>query len=88
MARKMVGEQEAGEILLPASDRPLIRLALACHGRWQRTPVGLGQSIPTAFDLPAVDVAARWLGITPDAYLLAGLTILEREALKLMRSER
>lgn len=88
MARKMVGEDETGEILLPVSDRPLIRLAVACRSRWQLAPGGLGQSIPTAFDLPAVDVVARWMGIAPDAHLLAGLTILEREALKLMRTER
>lgn len=88
MARKMVGEDEADEILLPSAEHPLIRLAVACHGRWQHVTVGLGRSIAVAFDLPAIDVAARWLGITPDARLLDGLTILEREALKLMRTER
>ena len=87
MARQMVGEDEAGEILLPAADRPLIRLAVACASRWQRVSVGLGKSVPTAFDLPAVDVAARWLGITPDARLLDGLTIREREALQRRRTE-
>lgn len=88
MARKMVGENEVGEILLPLADQPLIRLALASHNRWQRAPAGLGASVPVAFDLPAVDIAARWLGIAPDARLMNGLTILEREALKLMRTER
>ncbi|WP_313352640.1 hypothetical protein [Paracoccus sp. (in: a-proteobacteria)] len=87
MARKMVDGDEAGEIILPVSDHSLIRLAVACAQRWQRATVGFGRSIAVAFDLPAVDVAARWLGITPDARLLDGLTILEREALKLMRTE-
>ena len=33
-------------------------------------------------------IAARWLGIVPDAWLMNGLAILEREALKLMRAKR
>lgn len=88
VARQMAGEEEVGEILLPRADQPLIRLAVASHNRWQRAPVGLGGSVPVALDLPAVDVAARWLGIIPDARLMNGLTILEHEALKLMRTER
>lgn len=88
MARKMVGEDDVGAIVLPMSDQPLIRLAIASNNRWLRASAGLGPSIPTGLDLPAVDVTARWLGITPDARLLDGLTIIEREALKLMRTKR
>ncbi len=88
MARQMVGQEEPEAMLLPAAERPLIRLIGASHNRWHRVSVGLGQSVPTGFDLQAADVAARWLGITPDARLMDGLTIIEREALKLMRTER
>ncbi|QFQ88269.1 hypothetical protein F8A10_12185 [Paracoccus kondratievae] len=88
MARTMVGEGEVSNVLLPASDHDLIRLILASNNRWLRASAGLGPSIPIGLDLPAVDVTARWLGINPDARLLDGLMILEREALKLMRTER
>ena len=88
MAQQMGGAGEPEMVMLPLTDRPLIRLVGAVHHRWQRVSVGLGRTVPVAFDLPAVDVAARWLGITPDARLLDGLTIIEREALKLMRTER
>lgn len=88
MARQMVGQDEPEKILLPKSERPLIRLLGAIHNRWQRAPAGLAGLVPVAFDLAAADVAARWLGIEPDARLLDGLSIIEREALKLMRTER
>lgn len=88
MARVMVGEEAEVEIVLPTSEYALIRLAIASNNRWLRASAGLGPSIPIGLDLPAVDVTARWLSITPDARLLDGLTIIEREALKLMRTER
>lgn len=87
-ARQMTGDEADGtEILLPARDQPLIRLALAVQHRWLRASAGMGASVPVALDLVAADVAARWLGITPDARLLTDLTTLEREGLKLMRTE-
>ncbi len=82
------GEAEDEFLQLPSAERPLIQLVLTCHNRWQRVGAGMGGSLPVAFDLPAVDVAARWMGIIPDARLMNGLTIIEREALKLMRTER
>lgn len=88
-ARQMAGLDEQAEGLrLPATDMPLIRLALACRRQWRVEVHGLGQSLPVALDLVAVDVAAKWLGITPDAHLLDGLSILEREALKLKWAQR
>lgn len=88
-ARQMLGhDEEADDILLPDREIGLIRIVLAVQHRWQRVPVGMGASTPVAIDLVAADVAARWLGIIPDARLLNGLTILEREALKIMRAER
>lgn len=86
-AREMMG-LEADSVILPASERPLIRLILAVAGQWRMGTVGLGGMRPIAFDMVAVDVTARWLGITPDARLLEGLAIIEREALKLMRKDQ
>lgn len=78
--------EERETLILPESDRPLIRLALASSGQWRMAGIGLGATKPVSLDLTAVDTAARWLGITPSARLLDGLAILEREALKLMRT--
>lgn len=85
-ARAMMGVEEDA-IVLPMSERPLIRLVLASAGQWRMGPAGLGGMRPIAIDLVAADVAARWLGITPDARLFDGLAIIEREALKLMRTD-
>ncbi len=87
MARQMVGADET-TVELPSSERPLIRLILASAGQWRIAPQGLGGSRPVSLDLVAVDVAARWLGISPDAHLFNGLAIIEREALKLMKETR
>lgn len=88
-AKSMMGQDDPKEsIILPAFELPLIRLVSAVHRQWRTEVIGLGQSYPVAFDLVAVDVAARWLGLKPDARLLSGLQILEREALKLKRSQR
>lgn len=85
-ARRMMGLEDQ-VITLPSAERPLIRLVLASAGQWRMGPAGLGGMRPIALDLVAVDVAARWLGITPDARLFDGLAIIEREALKQMRTE-
>lgn len=88
-ARKMLGEEEEdGHIMLPRAFIPLIRIALAVRQQWRMQGAGMGVSLPVAFDLVAVDVAARWLGITPGARLLNDLSVLEREALKAMRADR
>lgn len=47
----------------------------------------MGPLQPVALDLVAVDVAARWLGITPDAALMRDLQIVEHEALGAMRTK-
>lgn len=89
MARQMLGEDEDdGTLLLPASEIPLIRLVSHASGQWRMGSAGMAGMRPIAFDLTALDVAARWLGITPDARLLNGLSIIEREALNIMRAER
>lgn len=87
-ARRMVGDDEdGGEILLPQSELPLIRLLLAARGQWRMAGGGMAGSFRVAFDLGAVDVAARWLGLMPSPAMLRGLSIVESEALKLMRSQ-
>lgn len=84
IARQMTGADRA-KIRLPLSEHPTIRLALAVAGQWRMVPMGLGGARPVAFDMSAVDATARWLGISPSAYVLDGLALIEREALKLMR---
>lgn len=69
-------------IRLPARERPLIRLVLATVGQW-RIVAGLGGGGRVAFDMTAVDVVARWLGIQPSPQLFEGLSVIEREALRL-----
>lgn len=69
---------------LPALDRPLIELAAATAGRWQYVPTLEGLK-PVGFDLVAIDVVARWLGVTIDRWLHDGLRIIEAEALRLMQ---
>ena len=78
---------EPGALTLPETMRPLIDLVLATLGQWRMAGGGMGPLRPVALDLGAVDVAARWLGITPDAGLLRDLRVIEHEALVLMRSE-
>lgn len=87
IARTMVGEADGGQIILPESERATIRLALAVSGQWRMAPLGLGGARPIAFDMTAVDVTARWLGISPGPRLFDGLAIIEREALRLMRTK-
>lgn len=86
-ARQIMGIDADG-LVLPETDRALIRLVLAVSGQWRMGGGGMGPMRPIAFDMVAVDVTARWLGITPGAHLLDGLGIIEREALKLMRTDR
>lgn len=78
-ARSEAGEM-ADDLILPESERPLIELALETVGKWRVTS-GL-KVILLGFDLGEIDVAARWMGIRPDARLLAGLNIIERAALR------
>ncbi|UFS63844.1 hypothetical protein LO749_06535 [Paracoccus denitrificans] len=84
-ARRMMGLDDES-LTLPASERRLIRLVLAVAGQWRMGGGGLAVMRPIALDMTAVDVTARWLGIAPDARLFEGLAIVEREALKLMRT--
>lgn len=90
-AAKMLREDDEDgdeQLCLPRSELPLIRLIMAVRHQWRLAGGGMAGSFPVAFDLPAVDVAARWLGLTPDARLMDGLSIIEAEALKLMRNQR
>lgn len=85
IAREMLGEDDAGPLVLPVSERDTIRLALQVSGQWRMMQTGLGGSRPVAIDRVAIDAAARWLHITPRPEIIEGLTIIEREALRLMR---
>jgi len=84
-ARRIMGT-DTEALVLPAAERPLIRLVLAVAGQWRMGGGGMAGMRPIGLDMTAVDVTARWLGITPDARLFDGLAIIEREALKLMRA--
>ncbi|MBN7785134.1 hypothetical protein JYP51_09400 [Ponticoccus gilvus] len=84
MAVRMAGEEDPRGLVLPEHERDLVRLALATVGKWRTAPRGLGGARLLGFDLAEIDVAARWMGITPDARLLDGIGIIERAALKLL----
>lgn len=75
------------DVHLPAAMRPLIRLVLATVGQWRMAGGGMAPLRPVALDLTAVDVAGRWLGITPGPDMLADLQVIEAEALKAMEKE-
>lgn len=83
LATEMLGGDTA-EIRLPLRERDLIRLALATVGKWRTLAHWSGRIKLLGFDLSEIDVAARWMGITPDARLLDGIGIIERAALKLL----
>lgn len=86
IARAMMGAEDA-TVVLPETERPMIRLALAVAGQWRMVGGGLGGSRPVALDMTAVDATARWIGITPSPHLFDGLAIIEREALKILRKQ-
>lgn len=67
--------------------RPLVDLVLALIGQWRMAGGGMAPLRPVGFDLVAVDVAARWLGIAPDAALMRDLQVVEQEALAAMRTK-
>ena len=69
---------------LPVSLKPAIQLALAMLGQWRMAGGGLSGMRPIAFDLNALDVAARWLGITDTPALFRQIGLIEGEALKAM----
>ena len=70
---------------LPEQERDLIRLALATVGKW-RVAASISKPMLLGFDYGEIDVTARWLGITPDAHMQAGIAIIECAALKILGS--
>lgn len=86
IAKSMVGADTVATITLPRSEHATIRLAIATTGQWRTVSFGMAGARPVALDMTAVDVTARWLGITPSPHLFEGLAIIEREALKVMRT--
>lgn len=79
---------DAGDdtVRLPESERDVIRLALATVGKWRVAVNGIGKTRLLGFDLGEIDVAARWMGITPDARLLDGIGVIERTAMKVLET--
>lgn len=78
---------ERPRLTLPASLRPVIQLALATVGQWRTASADLVGTVPVALDLTALDVAARWLGLTPSPDLFDDIRTIEAEALHLMRTK-
>lgn len=72
------------QLVLPRSLRDAINLALAMIGQWRMAGGGLAGMRPIAFDLSALDVAARWLGIAPSPGLFRQVAVIEAEGLKAM----
>lgn len=85
IARAMIGA-ESETVILPELERDTVNLALAAAGQWRFVPLGFGGARPVAFDFGAVDKVARWNRIEPSPFRFAGLAIIEREALKAMRT--
>lgn len=79
--------REISDLRLPARMRPFVDLLLSVAGQWRMAGGGMAAMRPVAFDLVAVDVAARWLGITRDAALMRDLQTVEHEALRAMRDK-
>lgn len=71
-------------LLLPEALRSAVRLFCAALGQWRTAGMS---GVILGFDLAAVDVAARWLGLTPSPELLADLHAMEAEALAVLRSQ-
>lgn len=78
---------EAKVLRLPESDRSVIRLALATVGKWRVAVHFSGKVKLLGFDLGEIDVAARWMGLTPDPALLDGIGIIERAALRVLEAK-
>lgn len=85
IARAMIGA-ESETVTLPELERDTVRLALAAAGQWRFVPIGFGGARPIAFDFGAVGEIARWNRIEPSPFLFDGFAIIEREALKAMRT--
>ena len=72
-----------------------VRLFTAALGQWRTslavatTPAGpVFRTARTALDMTAVDVVARWLGLTPSPDLLTDLRVMEVEALSILEDRR
>lgn len=83
-AAEKVAGIETGPTRLPGSMRDIVRLAGATTAQWRIAGGGMGADVPIGFDMTAVDVVARWLGIEASPRLLDDLAVIEREALELM----
>lgn len=83
LAAQIAPPQETdGPMIIPASLAPLIRLFAAVATQWR--VAGMAGE-PIGLDLVAVDVAARWLGLTPSPDLLDGIAVMEAAALTAIR---
>lgn len=82
-AKEMMGA-ETHDLRLPSSEQDLIRLALATVGKWRVAVGPSGKVLLLGFDYGEIDVTARWMGITPNQDMQAGIAIIEQAALKVL----
>jgi hypothetical protein len=68
-------------VAVAADAWPVLELFLACQTQWRFIPLGMGGALPQGLDYPAVESAARMLGLslTPDTF--EDLRVMEAEAL-------
>lgn len=81
----MVGIDQM-RVVLPPDDEPVVRLAIATVGKWRMAGTAT-KLFRLGFDLQQIEVARDWMGIRKDARLLTGLTIIEREALRILERD-
>ena len=78
--------QNSDDMILPVTFRPAIELAIHSHDQL-RTIAGLGGAAHLSFDQTAVEATARMHGIQLQPRDARDLSILQAEALKIMRDD-
>jgi hypothetical protein len=79
------GEKEDEELveLLPELE-PVVELARSCANHLHIAGGGFSRPIVMGFDLPALDVMARWMELAIDAQMTTDLRVIEAEMIRLL----
>jgi hypothetical protein len=88
-AKRMASEIEGAEALdivnLPSDMRRVVQLVQAAASQLRIVARPMGPPVCLGFDYPAVELAAKWLGIEIDAPMFRDLREIEVEAVQIMR---
>lgn len=79
-----VDEEDEEVIELLAELKPVIELAVACANRLSVVGGAFAQPLVMGFDLTAVEIVAKWMGIMIDQAMGEDLRTLEAHMLKLL----